>query len=83
MSLIDHIYELDNIAQKYISIKRHINNFPYDLSNIYIDGPEDIRLEYWGCIENTEFDVGFKWIKNKFVLKSFGMIKDIPEDWDK
>lgn len=82
--LIGYICELDNMAQKYHSVRHPaLEQFPYDLANIYIDGQEDIRLEYYGIIENTEFDVGFKFVENRFVLKSYGMIKDIPEDWDK
>lgn len=84
LSLIEHICELDNIIQKYNSIRfPQERDFPYILVNIHIDGLDDIRLEYWGCIENTQFYVGFKWVQNRFILKSFGMIKDIPEDWDK
>lgn len=84
LSLIEHICELDNITQKYNSVRfPHEQDFPYELVNIHIERLGDIRLEYWGCIENTQFNVGFKWVKNRFFLKSFGMIKDIPEDWDK
>lgn len=84
ISLIGYICELDNMAQKYLSIQHPaLDQFPYDLANIYIDGPEDIRLGYYGIIENTEFDVGFKFVENRFVLRSYGMTKDIPEDWDK
>lgn len=84
MSLIERICELDNIVQKYNSIRHpQEQDFPYELVNIHIDGLEDIRLEYWGCIENTQFYVGFKLIENQFVLKSFGTVKDIPVDWDK
>ena len=84
LALIEHICELDNITQKYNSIRfPQEQDFPYELVNIHIERLEDIRLEYWGCIENTQFDVGFKWVQNRFILKSFGLIKDIPEDWDK
>ncbi|MBR4083548.1 MAG: hypothetical protein IKK33_04600 [Lachnospiraceae bacterium] len=84
MSLIEHICELDNIVQKYNSIRYPQElDFPYELVNIHIDGYEDMRLEYWGCIVNTQFYVGFKRIENQFILKSFGMVNDIPEDWDK
>ena len=84
MSLIEHIGELDNMVQKYNSIRwPQETDFPYELVNIHIDGQEDIRLEYWGCIENTQFYVRFKYIKNSYVMKSFGLVEDIPEDWEK
>ena len=84
MFLIGHICELDNIAQKYNSISWPAEkDFPYELENIHIDGPENIRFEYWGCLFNTQFYVGFQYVENQFVLKSFGMREDIPEDWDK
>ena len=84
LSLIEYICELDNTTQKYNSIRYpQESDFPYELVNIHIDGFEDIRLEYWGCIENTQFYVSFKWVQTRFILKSFGLIKDIPEDWDK
>lgn len=84
MSLIEHICELDNIVQKYNSIRYpQEHDFPFELNCIQIDGPKDIRFQYDCYLYNTSFDVGFKWIENQFVLKSFGMVKDIPEDWDK
>ena len=84
MSLLEHICELDNIVQKYNSIVYpQENDFPFELDCIQIDGPEDIRLGYDCYLFNTQFDVGFKWIGNRFILKSFGLINDIPEDWDK
>ena len=41
-----------------------------------------IALEYWGARENTQYLVKFEEIDNKFILKSFGMVDDIPADWD-
>ena len=40
-------------------------------------------MEYWGCVENTQFYVRFKYIENRYILKSFGLVEDIPEDWEK
>ena len=44
--------------------------------------PNMIALEYWGTRENTQYLVKFEEIDNKFILKSFGMVDDIPADWD-
>jgi hypothetical protein len=33
--------------------------------------------------ENTEFDVVFQYVNGDFILKSFGMVKNIPLNWDK
>ena len=83
LSLVEYICELDNTVQKYNSIRfPEEHDFPYELVNIHIDRFEDLRLEYWGC-ENTQFYASFKWVQKRFILKTFGLIKDIPEDWDK
>ena len=78
------ICELDNMAQSFDVL--HLKGswqFPYDLEIVYLDRPNIVRLEYWGTIENTVFDVCFEYKDNKFVLKSFGLREDIPDDWDK
>lgn len=49
---------------------------------VYIDEPNIITFEYWGERENTQYLVEFEEIDDKFILKSFGSVEDIPADWD-
>ena len=35
-----------------------------------------------GREENTQFKVVFEYNKDKFMLKSFGTILDVPTDWE-
>ena len=60
----------------------NIDDFEDYPETIYIDKPNMIALEYWGTRENTQYLVKFEEIDNKFILKSFGMVDDIPADWD-
>ena len=60
----------------------NIDDFEDYPETIYIDKPNLIALEYWGARENTQYLVKFEEIDNKFILKSFGMVDDIPADWD-
>lgn len=54
-----------------------INEFITD-----IDKPNIITFEYWGEKENTQYLVEFEEIDDKFILKSFVSVEDIPADWD-
>ncbi len=54
-----------------------INEFITD-----IDKPNIITFEYWGEKENTQYLVEFEEIDDKFILKSFGSVEDIPAGWD-
>lgn len=76
-----NICELDNIAQKFDNLHSKSSQFPYVVAVVFVDNPYVI-LEYWGTEENTQFDVVFEFNKGKFLLKSFGTIQSIPEDWD-
>ena len=78
------ICELDNTVQKFDS--RHSWNrpggqFQYQIAAVFVDDPY-IILEYWGTEENTQFDVVFEHDKGKFLLRSFGTMQDIPENWE-
>lgn len=77
--LAEHICELDNMAQRFSSL-RHPNerHFPFDLAIIYLEEPDIVRLEYWGILENTVFDVAFRYKENEFELIKFGMLDHIP-----
>ena len=76
-----NICELDNTAQKFNRLHSGESRFPFDLELIFID-VSHVILEYWGTEVNTQFDVVFEYSKGKFTLKKFGMIQDIPADWE-
>lgn len=76
-----NICELDNTVQKFDRLHSGESRFPFDLELIFIDASHVI-LEYWGTEVNTQFDVVFEYSKDKFTLKKFGMIQDIPADWE-
>lgn len=82
--LAKNISKLDDMAQKfdrlYLNGKEQCG---YELAWVYIDKPNIITLEYWGTTVNTQFLVVFEQKEQEFVLKSFGMREEIPEDWDK
>ena len=75
-----NICELDNTAQKFNRLHSGESRFPFDLELIFID-VSHVILEYWGTEVNTQFDVVFDYIKDKFTLKKFGIIQDIPAYW--
>lgn len=78
-----NICRLDNIVQKFERQQNRngsSSQFQYNIAVVFIDDPY-IILEYWGTEENTQFDVVFEYDKEKFLLKSFGTIQDIPENW--
>ena len=76
-----NICELDNTAQKFNRLHNGESRFPFDLELIFID-VSHVILEYWGTEVNTQFGVVFEYGKDKFTLKKFGMIQDIPADWE-
>ncbi|GFH90437.1 hypothetical protein IMSAGC002_01682 [Lachnospiraceae bacterium] len=76
-----NICELDNTAQKFNRLHSGESRFPFDLELIFID-VSHVILEYWGTEVNTQFGVVFEYSKDKFTLKKFGMIQDIPADWE-
>lgn len=76
-----NICELDNIAQRFDSLHNKSGQFPYVVAIVFVDDPY-IIIEYWGTEENTQFDVVFEHTKETFLLKSFGTIQDIPENWE-
>ena len=76
-----NICELDNIAQKFDNLHSKSSQFPYVVAVVFVDNPYVI-LEYWGTEENTQFDVVLEHNNEKFFVKSFGTIQDIPENWE-
>ena len=82
----DIVVDLKEHKEEFESLKPFIafgeSRFPFDLELIFID-VSHVILEYWGTEVNTQFDVVFEYSKDKFTLKKFGMIQDIPADWEK
>lgn len=79
--IAQNLCELDNTVQKFNRLHSGESQFPFDLKIVFIDGSYVI-LEYWGTEVNTQFDVVFEYSKDKWTLKKFGMIQDIPADWE-
>ena len=89
----NNICELDNIVQryykkccintqKYYKERYNTDDFEDHLVIVYIDEPDIITLEYWGARENTQYLVELEEMDDRFILKSFGSVEDIPADWD-
>lgn len=80
----NHLCEMDYIAQRYSALRDNNCGFAdgYVVAYISLREPDLICLTYYGVVENTEFDVVFQYTNDKFVLKSFGMVKDIDPNWD-
>ena len=77
-----NLVEMDVIAQKYSALHgdgRFVDG--YEVTYVFLDVPDRIRLRYCGINQNSEFDVVFQYIDGGFSLKSFGMKKDIPSNW--
>ncbi|MDE6053507.1 MAG: hypothetical protein K2G55_07065 [Lachnospiraceae bacterium] len=79
----ENLCELDCMAQKYSALHGD-DRFAdgYAVAYICFHEPDRISLTYYGTYENTEFDVVFQYNNDGFILKSFGMIKDIGADWN-
>jgi len=77
----ENLCKMDCIAQKYDGDDKFA--YGYAVAYVCIDMPDRIKLTYYGMTVNTEFDVVFQHINGEFILKSFGMVKDISPNWDK
>ena len=85
------ICELDNTVQKFefqhnwIALSPQFYHqsppFYYDIETVFINDPY-IILKYWGTEEDRDFDVVFIHKNDRFVLRNFDTIQDIPEDWE-
>lgn len=76
-----NLCKMDCIAQKYSRDSEFAHR--YEVAYIRLNVKDIISLRYYGMIENTEFDVVFQYVNGDFILKSFGMVKNIPLNWDK
>ena len=79
-----NLCNLDLIAQRYCALEGDRNfAFEYEVAYILLNAPDEIILGYYGMQVNTEFDVVFQCIEDKFLLKRFGTVTEVPPDWDK
>lgn len=80
--LEENLEKMDHISQKF-SAFRGDENFAEENEIAYAEITEnEIILTYFGTVVNTEFDVVFARKNGGFALKSFGMLKNIPDDWE-
>lgn len=79
-----NLYKIDLIAQRYDTLYGD-GKFAssYEIGYICLNALNEISVRYYGMKVNTEFDVIFQYINDEFLLKSFGMRKNIPLDWDR
>lgn len=82
--IAESLCKIDFIAQRYDTLHGN-GNFVYDCEVAYIclNTLDEICVRYYGIQVNTEFDVVFQCSNGEFLLKSFGMRKNIPPDWDR
>lgn len=83
--IAQNLWKMDSIAQKYSALHDGDSRFAdgYEVAYILLDTSDRIKLRYYGTNENTEFDVVFQHINGELILKSFGMIENIPLDWNR
>ena len=75
---------LDASVQKYSALYGGDSRFSehYYVADMGLEGDGVLRLTYFGSVENTEFDVCFQDMGDRFLLRSYGMKKEIPPDWE-
>ena len=79
-----NLCKMDVIAQRYSALhgdSKFVEG--YKVAYICLGALEEISVYYYGMRENTEFEVIFQRVGDELLLKSFGMTKNIPPDWDK
>lgn len=82
--LAKNLCKIDLIAQRYDTLYED-GNFANSCEVAYIclNTLDEISVRYYGTQVNTEFDVVFQCVNDEFLLKSFGMRKNIPLDWNR
>lgn len=83
--VVEHLNELDNTVRRFDN-KQHgfspLRETRDYLNLISFPKPCFVTLEYVCTDVNSQFDVLFEYKNDRFYLKKFGLLKDIPEDWD-
>lgn len=83
--VVEQITELDNTVQRFYN-KSHgfspLRETEFYLNLVSLPKPDFVTLEYVCEKVNSQFDVLFEYKNERFYLREFGLLKDIPEDWD-
>ena len=56
--------------------------FNFILAFIYMEEKNQISFEYWCTTENSQLEVVFEYKENKFFLRAYGAIDNIPDNWE-
>ena len=56
--------------------------FQFILVFIYMEEKNQISFDYWCTTENSELEVVFEYKENKFFLRTYGAIDNIPGNWE-
>ncbi|MDE7030743.1 MAG: hypothetical protein K2P63_12380 [Lachnospiraceae bacterium] len=79
-----NLCKIDLTAQRYNALYGDGKfAYSYEVAYICLEPSDEISVRYYGMQENTEFDVVFQCANEEFRLKSFGMRKNIPPDWNR
>lgn len=85
--LAKHINELDNTVQRFdcrngSDYDPNSDETPFVLEFISLEKPDTITLSYICTDENSQFDAVFEFKDNSFHLRLFGIVKNIPDNWE-
>ncbi len=47
-----------------------------------MEGKNRISFNYWCTTENSQLEVVFEYKENKFFLRTYGAIDNIPDNWE-
>lgn len=56
--------------------------FDFILAFIYMEEKNRISFDYWCTTENSQLEVVFEYRENKFFMRRYGMIDNIPDNWE-
>lgn len=83
--ITEHINELDNTVQRFDNKWNGFSGLQetmYFLNWIGIPKPNFVTLEYICTDVNSEFNVLFEYKSKRFYIREFGLVKNIPDDWE-
>ena len=86
--LAGNINELDNTVQRFGcrnggGYDPTVDETPFELELVKIYKPNTVALGYFCTDVNSQFDAVFEYIDGQFFLRSFGTVRNIPNDWEK
>ena len=56
--------------------------FSFILAFIYMEEKNRISFDYWCTTRNSQLEVVFEYKENKFFLRTYGAIDNIPDNWE-